>query len=239
MRSRDTVRRLDRPAAANVVCRFTGLSRTPRCTVTGLVRWCFPSTLSHITDLHQRCLFNCAHPVLEDTAIARGGAFARDVARGVDARRVRNLYRFAVRPTVMVYGKACGYRKHRTPLRRLRLRSFSARLPSCRPSSPRCSTRSGSWSAHAPRCTWRSSRSDTSSRSSIGPAAHVSASRRPTGCCGRGAHGYGAAGVRPFTSSSRKPSSRGTGAAFVCSGRGSGRADTASAAQPFHTTFAP
>ncbi len=30
------------------------------------------------------------------------------------------------------------------PLRRLRLRSFSARLPSCRPSSPRCSTRSGS-----------------------------------------------------------------------------------------------
>ena len=59
--------------------------------------------ISHITDLHQRCLFNCAHPVLEDTAIAGGGAFARDVARGVDASWVRNLYRFAVRPTIGFY----------------------------------------------------------------------------------------------------------------------------------------
>jgi hypothetical protein len=41
--------------------------------------------------------------VLEDTAIAGGGAFARDVARGVDASWVRNLYRFAVRPTIGFY----------------------------------------------------------------------------------------------------------------------------------------
>ena len=30
-------------------------------------------------------------------------AFARDVARGVDARCVRNLYRFAVTPTIGFY----------------------------------------------------------------------------------------------------------------------------------------
>jgi hypothetical protein len=47
-------------------------------------------------------------------------------------------------------------------LRRLRLRAFSDSLPSCRPSSSRCSTRFGSRSTHAPRCTWKSSRSDTS-----------------------------------------------------------------------------
>jgi dTMP kinase len=41
--------------------------------------------------------------VLEDTAIAGGGAFVRDVARGVDASWVRNLYRFAVRPTIGFY----------------------------------------------------------------------------------------------------------------------------------------
>jgi hypothetical protein len=66
MRSRDTVRRLDRPPAANVVCRFTGLSGTPRCTVTGLVRWCFPSTISHFTHLHQR-VCSIAHTPSRET----------------------------------------------------------------------------------------------------------------------------------------------------------------------------
>jgi hypothetical protein len=45
-----------------VVCRtFTGLSDTPRCTVTALVRSWFLCMIPHITGLHQRCLFNCAH----------------------------------------------------------------------------------------------------------------------------------------------------------------------------------
>jgi hypothetical protein len=49
-------------------------------------------------------------------------------------------------------------------LRRLRLPAFSDSLPSCRPSSFRCSTRSDSWSSRAPRCTWKSSLSDNSRR---------------------------------------------------------------------------
>src|SRR6202035_5693405 len=39
----------------------TGLSDTPRCTVTALVRsWCL-CMIPNIRDLHQRCLSNCAH----------------------------------------------------------------------------------------------------------------------------------------------------------------------------------
>ena len=41
--------------------------------------------------------------MLEHTAIAGGGAFARYVATGVDASWVRNLYRFAVKPTIGFY----------------------------------------------------------------------------------------------------------------------------------------
>jgi hypothetical protein len=45
----------------------------------------FPPTISHITDLHQRCLFNCAHPVLEDTA-------RRETPKGL-AKALRSVVR--------------------------------------------------------------------------------------------------------------------------------------------------
>ncbi len=49
-------------AAADAVCRtFTGLSDTPRCTITALVAFVVLCMIPHITGLHQRCLFNCAH----------------------------------------------------------------------------------------------------------------------------------------------------------------------------------
>jgi len=81
-----------------------------------------------------------------------------------------------------------------------------------------------------------SSRSDTSWPSWIEPDAHAFVWRRSTACCGRGSRTHGAAGARRCTSSSRRPSSRGTGAAFACSGRG--RAATGPAARPCRRTFA-
>ena len=91
-------------------------------------------------------------------------------------------------------------------LSRLRLRAFSDSLRSWLLSSSRCSTHFGSCSGHALRCAWRSSRSATSSRSCIDPADPVSVSEPSTGCCGRGSGARGTAGVRPCTSSSRRPS---------------------------------
>ena len=94
---------------------------------------------------------------------------------------------------------------------RLRLQAVSHRLEAWVPSLSLCSTPFGSWSGHAPRCTWKSSRSATSLASSIDPAADAFGSRRPTGfwawlsCAWRGWR-------RPFTSSSRRRSSAGTGA---------------------------
>ena len=114
-------------------------------------------------------------------------------------------------------------------LRRLRFRAFSDSLQSCRPSSSRCSTRFDFSSSRAPRCTWKSSRSDTNWPSSIDRGARVFASRRPIESCGRGSRTHGAAGARPFTSSSRRRSSRGIAAVFACSGPG--KADTAPGAQ--------
>jgi hypothetical protein len=55
-------------------------------------------------------------------------------------------------------------------LRGLRLRAFSDSLQSCRPSSFRCFTHSGSSSGHASRCTWKSrSPTPVSRRESITP----------------------------------------------------------------------
>jgi hypothetical protein len=51
-------------------------------------------------------------------------------------------------------------------------------------------------------------------------AGSVFGSRPSIGCCGRGSRAHGTAGARPFTSSNRKRSSRGTVAAVACSGPG-------------------
>jgi len=71
--------------------------------------------------------------------------------------------------------RGCGYRKHRTRLRRLRLRAFSDSLDSWRPSSRCCF---GSWSGHGFRYTSRTtgdgsctSQSLSTRRSLVGTAA--------------------------------------------------------------------
>ena len=86
------------------------------------------------------------------------------------------------------------------------------------------STRFDSWSGHAPSLhleiiALRHQLAVVNRSRPPTPAAHA----LPTGCCGRGSRRHGAAGARPSTSSSRRPSSHGTAAAFACSGPG--RAD--------------
>ena len=125
----------------------------------------------------------------------------------------------------------------RTPHALPRLRPFSDSLQSCRPSSCRCSTRSGFWFDDAPRCAWQSSRSGTSWPSCIEPAAHAFASHRPTDSCGRHSRAPGTAGGRALHV--RQPATvvawhrRG----FACSGPG--RGDDAPGARPCHETSAP
>jgi hypothetical protein len=62
------------------------------------------------------------------------------------------------------------------------------------------------------------SRSDTSWPSCIVRDAHAFASRQLTGHCELGSRRRGMAGAQPLSSSSRQPSSHGTGAGFDCFG---------------------
>ena len=64
-------------------------------------------SLLHATDFADRLLYNIIPPLKAGMIVLADRyaytAFARDVARGVDRRWVRELYSFAVRPDLAVY----------------------------------------------------------------------------------------------------------------------------------------
>jgi dTMP kinase len=64
-------------------------------------------SLLHATDFADRLLYNIVPPLKAGMIVLADRytytAFARDTARGVDRRWVRELYRFAVRPDLAVY----------------------------------------------------------------------------------------------------------------------------------------
>lgn len=68
-----------------------------------------PTTFSllHATDFADRLLYNIVPPLKAGMIVLADRyaytAFARDVARGVDRRWVRDLYSFAVRPDLALY----------------------------------------------------------------------------------------------------------------------------------------
>jgi hypothetical protein len=68
---------------------------------------------------------------------------------------------------------------------------------------------------HEHRCTWKSSPSATSWPSWTDSRRPRRRLTRVDRIYGRGSHGHGTAGARPYTSSSRKPSSRGTDAPWT------------------------
>jgi dTMP kinase len=66
-------------------------------------------SLLHATDFADRLLYNVVPPLKAGMIVLADRytytAFARDAARGVDRRRVRGLYSFAVKPDLAVYFK--------------------------------------------------------------------------------------------------------------------------------------
>jgi dTMP kinase len=94
-----------------------------------------PTTFSllHATDFADRLLYNIVPPLKAGMIVLADRyaytAFARDVARGVDRRWVRDLYSFAVRPDLSLYFRVpIDVSLDRLMARRVKLKFYEAGL---------------------------------------------------------------------------------------------------------------
>jgi dTMP kinase len=94
-----------------------------------------PTTFSllHATDFADRQLYNIVPPLKAGMIVLADRyaytAFARDVARGVDRRWVRDLYSFAVRPDLALYFRVpIDVSLDRLMARRVKLKFYEAGL---------------------------------------------------------------------------------------------------------------
>jgi dTMP kinase len=94
-----------------------------------------PTTFSllHATDFADRQLYNIVPPLKAGMIVLADRyaytAFARDVARGVDRRWVRDLYSFAVRPDLALYFRvSIDVSLDRLMARRVKLKFYEAGL---------------------------------------------------------------------------------------------------------------
>jgi len=94
-----------------------------------------PTTFSllHATDFADRLLYNIVPPLKAGMIVLADRyaytAFARDVARGVDRRWVRDLYSFAVRPDLALYFRVpIDVSLDRLMARRVKLKFYEAGL---------------------------------------------------------------------------------------------------------------
>jgi len=94
-----------------------------------------PTTCSllHATDFADRLLYNIVPPLKAGMIVLADRyaytAFARDVARGVDRRWVRDLYSFAVRPDLALYFRVpIDVSLDRLMARRVKLKFYEAGL---------------------------------------------------------------------------------------------------------------
>src|SRR5678815_5178053 len=88
-------------------------------------------SLLHATDFADRLLYNIIPPLKAGMIVLADRytytAFARDVARGVDRRWVRELYSFAVRPDLAVYFRVpIDVSTERLLARRIKLKFYEA-----------------------------------------------------------------------------------------------------------------
>jgi dTMP kinase len=90
-------------------------------------------SLLHATDFADRLLYNIIPPLKAGMIVLADRyaytAFARDVARGVDRRWVRELYSFAVKPDLAVYFRVpIDVSVDRLTARRVKLKFYEAGL---------------------------------------------------------------------------------------------------------------